>query len=257
MVSPITTSTHPLRHVAIIMDGNGRWAKERSLPPLSGHQIGAERLEEVLECCNQENVKYLTVFAFSSENWNRPASEVGGLMSLLVSALKRNRKRMKKEGVRLKVIGRRDRLSERLRTLISDVEEYTQAGDAQLTLAVDYGGRWDIANAAKLAAQDVERGVLSAESIDEEVLSRYMGLADLPDPDLLIRTGFERRISNFLLWQISYSELYFANCHWPDFDKNWFQKAIDSYRQRERRFGFSTTEIENAHFDRPREVQSA
>lgn len=230
-------STHPLRHVAIIMDGNNRWAKDRGLAPLSGHQAGAERLREIIECCQQHDIEVLTVFAFSSENWKRSRQEVGGLMSLFSSSLKRYRKDLVEQNIRLQVIGRRDRFSQRLQKQIQDVEEATAAGQRTLVIAADYGGRWDIAQAAARLAGQVADGKITATEIDEVTLHSFTCLSDLPEPDLLIRTGAECRISNFLLWQLAYTELFFANCYWPDFDRAWFTKAIKEYRRRVRRFG--------------------
>ncbi len=225
------------RHVAIIMDGNNRWAKDRNLVGYAGHQAGADRLKDVLEGCLEQGVEILTVFAFSSENWSRSKQEVGALMSLFSSVLKRYKKELKAQDISLKVIGRRDRFSDRLQKLISDTETATAGGKYQLVVAADYGGRWDITTAAKALATQVAEGKLDPADIDESLLEQHCCLADLAPVDLLIRTGAEHRISNFLLWQISYSELYFANCYWPDFDKNWLRKALTDYRRRQRRFG--------------------
>lgn len=237
-------------HVAIIMDGNNRWAKDRNLAGFAGHQAGADRLRDILEGCLENQVEVLTVFAFSSENWSRSKQEVGALMSLFSSVLKRYKKELKAQGISLRVIGRRDRFSSRLQKLIGDVEEETAGGKYSLVVAADYGGRWDIAEAAKNLALKVQEGELSPEAIDEELFAKELCLCDLPPVDLMIRTGAEHRISNFLLWQISYSELFFANCYWPDFDKNWLKKAINDYKRRQRRFGKNPltkqTEYENA-----------
>ena len=238
------------QHVAIIMDGNNRWAKDRNLAGFDGHQAGADRLKDVLEGCLEQQIKVLTVFAFSSENWNRSKQEVGALMSLFSSVLKRYRKELKAQGIRLKVIGRRDRFSERLQKLIADAEKQTAGGEYTLVVAADYGGRWDMVEAAKSVAQKVKGGQLEIDSIDEEILGEQCQLAEFPPVDLLIRTGAEHRISNFLLWQISYSELYFANCYWPDFDRHWLKKAINDFKRRQRRYGANPltdkVEYENA-----------
>jgi len=225
------------KHVAIIMDGNNRWAKDRNLVGYAGHQAGADRLKDVLEGCLEQGVDVLTVFAFSSENWSRSKQEVGALMSLFSSVLKRYKKELKAQDISLTVIGRRDRFSDRLQKLISDTEQETAGGKYHLVVAADYGGRWDITEAAKVLAEQVKSGELDPSDIDESMLEKHCCLTDLPPVDLLIRTGAEHRISNFLLWQISYSELYFANCYWPDFDKNWLRKALTDYKRRQRRFG--------------------
>lgn len=225
------------KHVAIIMDGNNRWTKDRNLVGYAGHQAGADRLKDVLEGCMEQDVEVLTVFAFSSENWNRSKQEVGALMSLFSSVLKRYKKELKAQDISLTVIGRRDRFSDRLQKLIRDTEEATAGGKYRLVVAADYGGRWDITEAAKKLAELVKSDDLQPSDIDEQMLANHCCLAELPPVDLLIRTGAEYRISNFLLWQISYSELYFANCYWPDFDKNWLRKALTDYQRRQRRFG--------------------
>lgn len=225
------------KHIAIIMDGNNRWAKDRNLVGYAGHQAGADRLKDVVEGCLEQGVEVLTVFAFSSENWSRSKQEVGALMSLFSSVLKRYKKDLKAQDISLTVIGRRDRFSDRLQKLISDTEQATAGGRYRLVVAADYGGRWDITLAAKALAEKVKSGEINPADIDESMLEQHCCLADLPPVDLLIRTGAEYRISNFLLWQISYSELYFANCYWPDFDKNWLRKALTDYKRRQRRFG--------------------
>lgn len=245
MEQQVTTNENP-QHIAIIMDGNNRWAKDRNLTGFAGHQAGADRLKDVIEGCLEQGIKVLTVFAFSSENWNRSKQEVGALMSLFSSVLKRYRKELKAQNISLKVIGRRDRFSERLQKLIVDAEKETAGGEYTLVVAADYGGRWDLTEAAKLVAKKVQSGELDANDIDEETISQHCQLSDLPPVDLLIRTGAEHRISNFLLWQISYSELYFANCYWPDFDKNWLKKAVSDFKRRQRRYGTNplTDEVE-------------
>ena len=226
-----------LQHIAVIMDGNNRWAKDRGLIGAKGHQAGADRLKDILENCIELDIDVLTVFAFSSENWNRSKQEVEALMTLFSSILKKYKKELKARGVSLRVIGRRDRFSSGLQKLIDRAEQETAGGERTLVVAADYGARWDISEAAKQLALKVQRGELSADEIDEQQLDKHCQLSDLPPVDLLIRTGGEYRISNFLLWQISYSELYFADCYWPDFDKNWLQKAVEDYRGRQRRYG--------------------
>ncbi|UTW46199.1 di-trans,poly-cis-decaprenylcistransferase [bacterium SCSIO 12696] len=239
-----TVNHCPLRHVAIIMDGNNRWAKQRGLGGLAGHQAGVERVRDALEACKKHDVDVLTLFAFSSENWRRPAAEVQGLMSLFASYLKKEVKTLKQKGVALRVIGNRERFSGRLSKLIEDAEQQTLGGKQTLVLAVDYGGHWDIANAARKLAEQVERGELASSQVDETLLGEQISLADLPPVDLCIRTAFEQRISNFLLWQMAYAEFHFSKLMWPDFDEAAFTAAVQDYRHRQRRFGMTAEQIE-------------
>lgn len=233
---------HPLRHVAIIMDGNNRWARQRGLGGIAGHQAGVERVREVLDACDRHGIDVLTLFAFSSENWSRPVAEVRGLMSLFASYLKGEINRLAERGVKLRVVGQRDRFSARLQKLIADAENRTRNGSRTLVLGVDYGGRWEIAEAARKLASRVQAGSLRPESITEEVLGDHLAMAGLPDPDLCIRTAGEQRISNFMLWQLAYAELYFAPMYWPDFDGVAFDAAVAEYYRRQRRFGGSSAE---------------
>ena len=232
-----------LRHVAIIMDGNNRWAKQRGLNTSAGHEAGAKRVRDVLESCKRHDIEVVTLFAFSSENWQRPTLEVRALMSLLTSYLKKEIPELKEQGIRLRVIGGRDRFSPRLCKLIEKAEADTRHGSRTLVLAVDYGGQWDITQAAKQLAQQVQDGKLQASEITEEILQSHICLADLPMPDLCIRTAGEQRISNFLIWQMAYTELYFADCYWPDFDGVAFDKAVEAYHTRQRRFGLSGDQV--------------
>ncbi len=218
-------------HIAIVMDGNGRWAKRRLLPRIAGHRQGVESLRRCIRACAERGVRVLTVFAFSSENWSRPADEVSGLMDLMAKALGREVPELQKGGVRLRFVGERRGLSERMQQGLLQAEAATAAGAAlQLNVCFNYGGRWDVAQAAAALAA---RG----EPITEASLDRAMALAHAPDPDLLIRTGGEQRLSNFLLWQAAYSELYFSERLWPDFDEAALDEAIAAYAARERRFG--------------------
>ncbi len=218
-------------HIAIVMDGNGRWAKRRLLPRIAGHRQGVESLRRCIRACAERGVRVLTVFAFSSENWSRPADEVSGLMDLMAKALGREVPELQKGGVRLRFVGERRGLSERMQQGLLQAEAATAAGAAlQLNVCFNYGGRWDVAQAAAALAA---RG----ESFTEASLDRAMALAHAPDPDLLIRTGGEQRLSNFLLWQAAYSELYFSERLWPDFDEAALDEAIAAYAARERRFG--------------------
>jgi undecaprenyl diphosphate synthase len=226
------------QHVAIIMDGNNRWAKARNLPGVAGHRAGVEVIRNVMRTCRKHGVKVLTLFAFSSENWNRPSTEVAALMQLFTLYLSSEVKKLHEDKVRLRFIGERTRLSAGLQKKMAEAEQLTADNtDTQLVIAVDYGGQWDILNAARVLAQRVERGELRAEQIDTQLFDQATALADLPKPDLLIRTAGEQRISNFLLWQIAYAELYFTDAYWPDFDELETLRALRAFDQRERRFG--------------------
>lgn len=225
-------------HLAIIMDGNNRWAKHKGLDQISGHREGALKLRKLIEYLDKfPQIKHLTVFAFSSENWKRSAAEVNSLMSLFYSFLKKYKHILLERKVRLRVIGKRNKFSNRLNNLIVKVEEETINFTRQLVLAVDYGGRWDIVNAAKAVIDKVERGELTSDQINEETFGQHIAISDIPAPDLLIRTGGEQRISNFLLWQIAYSELYITEEYWPDFDESLLRKALEDFWGRNRRYG--------------------
>jgi len=230
-------SEHPLRHIAVIMDGNNRWALQRGLRGSAGHEAGAERIRDFLQSARDYGVQTVTLFAFSSENWNRSAMEVRALMSLFASYLKRETPKLAADKVRLRVVGERKKFSKRLCEQIEKAEILTAHGDFELVLAVDYGGRWDIVNAATQLARQVESGALSSEQIDESQFCQHLQLAGIADPDLCIRTAGEQRISNFLLWQLAYTEFYFASCYWPDFDRKMFEQAALAYYTRQRRFG--------------------
>lgn len=226
------------RHVAIIMDGNNRWARRQQLPGHAGHRAGVEAVRGVLRSCQQHRIEVLTLFAFSSENWGRPRPEVRALLALLSRYLRNEVRDLHKDGVRLRFIGERRRFSERLQQLMANAEYLTRGNTtATVVLAVDYGGRWDIVQAARQLASRVHAGELSVEGIDEAALAGEMTLSDLPSPDLCIRTGGDARISNFMLWQFAYSELYFTNTLWPDFGELEFARALSDYARRERRFG--------------------
>jgi undecaprenyl diphosphate synthase len=232
------------RHVAIIMDGNGRWARKRFLPRVAGHKRGVEVLRRVIMTCVERGIEYLTVFAFSSENWRRPAEEVSFLMNLFVSALSDEVARLHENGIRLKIVGDLSRFEPRLRELI-EAGERTTAGNTRLTLTVaaNYGGRWDILQACnRLARARPER----CGEWDESDLAPYLAMAHAPEPDLFIRTGGEQRVSNFMIWQLAYTELYFTDRLWPEFDARTLDAAIASYRRRERRFGRTSEQLGNA-----------
>ena len=232
------------RHVAIVMDGNGRWARKRLLPRHAGHRAGAESVRKVVETCGRRGVEVLTLFAFSSENWKRPKEEVGVLMELFLRTLEKEKDRLHKNNVRVRVIGERTRLNSTLQERIAAAEAQT-ASNTGLTLVVaaSYGGRWDIAQAARRLAKDVRDGRMDVEAIDENAFDQYVCLSDLPTPDLFIRTGGEHRISNFLLWQLAYSELYFTETLWPDFGESEFQRALDAFAGRQRRFGLTGDQV--------------
>lgn len=232
-------------HIAIIMDGNNRWAKKRHLPGLAGHKAGVHSVRQTIEACVELGVDVLTLFAFSSENWKRPEKEVSGLMDLFLLSLDREVKKLHRHGIRLRIIGDRSRFSEKLQKRMSDAELLTQNNSRLiLNVAANYGGRWDIVDAAKKITQSCLRGEINLEDIDEHSFNNMTSLADVPAPDLCIRTGGEQRISNFLIWQMAYTELYFCDCYWPDFGKADLQKAIDSYSNRQRRFGKTSDQIE-------------
>lgn len=226
------------RHVAIIMDGNNRWAKKRFLPGIAGHKAGVDAVRSVVEVSAKAGVEVLTLFAFSSENWRRPEKEVLALMQLFTIALEREARRLKRNNLRLKIIGDKTAFSEKIQKLIAKAEEATAENTGMtLVVAANYGGQWDIAQAARKLAQDAADGLIDPSSIDENTLHEQTSLSGFPAPDLLIRTGGEYRISNFLLWQCAYSEFYFCDVFWPDFREQEYQKALSAFSNRTRRFG--------------------
>jgi len=225
-------------HVAIIMDGNGRWAKRRGLLRNLGHKKGIERIEEIAKHAKKLGIKILTLFAFSTENWSRPKKEVNFLFSYLKRFLKRKKNFLLQEKIRVNFIGRRDRLDKELLKEMENIEKLTCNNDVLIiNLAIDYGGRWDILNATKRLWKEAKRKKINLEKIEEEDFKKYLALGEFPYPDLLIRTSGEKRISNFLLWQSAYTEFYFPEVLWPDFDKKELEKAVEEYKRRERRFG--------------------
>jgi undecaprenyl diphosphate synthase len=226
------------RHVAIIMDGNGRWARKRGLPRTAGHRSGVKALRRTVEACARRGIEVLTVFAFSSENWRRPRQEVGTLMRLMIEALDREVGELAKQGVQLRFIGDRTQLGEPIRARMTAAEETTSHNKGLvLVVALAYGGRLDIVRAARKLASDCVAGHVNPQEIDEKMFAGCLGLAGLPDPDLLIRTGGEWRISNFLIWNLAYSECFFDDCLWPDFDEDELDAALNFFAGRERRFG--------------------
>jgi undecaprenyl diphosphate synthase len=238
--APDGTRPPPPQHVAIIMDGNGRWAKQRGLPRIAGHRKGAEAVRAAVRGAHQLGIRYLTLFGFSSENWNRPEAEVRDLMGLLRRYLQSEIADLHRNGVRIRFIGERARLSKDLTALIENAEHQT-AGNSGLvlTVALSYGGRGEIVSATRAIARQVADGTLSLEQIDEATFASGLYTADMPDPDVLIRTSGERRISNFLLWQIAYAELVFLDQYWPDFNEVTLADAIEEFHRRDRRYGAS------------------
>ena len=245
----MSSTTQPSNpgHVCIIMDGNGRWAKNRLMPRSYGHRQGVEVTRRCVEFFAAAGVQHLTLFAFSSENWARPDEEVGQLMELFMQALGRYTNELDEKGLRICFIGDRQRFADKLRQQIEQAEQQT-AGNAGMTLhiAVNYGGRWDLVEATRQLSRRVRDGGLEPDQIDEAAISGAHALSGIPDPDLFIRTGGERRISNFLLWQLAYTELYFCDCLWPDFDTDEMQRALDEYRRRQRRYGKTGDQVEVA-----------
>ena len=234
----IPAETSRPRHVAIVMDGNGRWAQARGRPRTFGHKAGASAVRAIVEASAQRGIEALTLFAFSSENWRRPQTEVSLLMDLFLTSLRREVARLHQNGVRLRIVGGREALAPKLQQQIAAAEAQTRDNTGlQLNIAANYGGRWDIVEAARQLARAVAAGELDPEALDEEAFAARLSLAELPQPDLFIRTGGEQRISNFLLWQLAYSELYFTDILWPDFDAAAFDAALAWYSGRQRRFG--------------------
>ncbi|AJP57412.1 di-trans,poly-cis-decaprenylcistransferase [Pandoraea vervacti] len=237
------------RHVAIVMDGNGRWATSRKLPRVAGHKRGVDAVREAVTACAELGVEYLTLFAFSSENWRRPQDEVSTLMQLFILALEREVGKLHSNGIRLRVIGALEAFEPRIQELVRRAEERTKDNKGlTLTIAANYGGRWDILQAArKLAAARVAQGGAAAleTSFSEDDLAPYLSMAYAPEPDLFIRTGGDQRVSNFLLWQLAYTELYFTEEFWPDFNANTLKRAVAEFQQRERRFGRTSAQVQN------------
>jgi undecaprenyl diphosphate synthase len=232
------------QHVAIIMDGNGRWARSRGMPRVAGHRASIKVVRKIVEACADHGVRYLTLFAFSSENWRRPPDEVGMLMGLFLDALVREVADLHRSQVRLRFIGDREALGAELKQRMQDAEALTAAnGGLGLMVAVAYGGRWDIAQACRTLAAEVASGRLAAADITEERIGAHLALAGIPDPDLLIRTGGEQRISNFLLWNLAYTELFFSEALWPEFSPAHLQAALEHYARRERRFGKTSAQV--------------
>jgi undecaprenyl diphosphate synthase len=235
------------KHLAIIMDGNGRWAKRKGLPRIAGHRAGVKALQKIVNFSATKGIEVLTVYAFSSENWRRPRKEVTMLMELFNTSLKQRFKELHDNNVKLHFVGDLSSFPEQLRQSMTDTENLTTNNTGlELVVAVNYGGRWDITNAFKAINKKISNEELKLEDICEDLIGEFMCLADLPEPELFIRTGGEMRISNFLLWQLAYTELYFNDCLWPDFDTVSLEKALQWYAGRERRFGRTSEQIEHA-----------
>ena len=234
-------------HVAIIMDGNGRWAQQRGMPRIAGHKSGVSSLREIVKSCATLGIKVLTVYAFSTENWKRPFSEVSRLMELFMTSLRKEIAELNKNNIRLRFIGNHKAFSDGLRASIAKAQDMTRNNTGlQFVVAVNYGGRWDITNALCSMAEKIRSGKLEVQDINEELCGSFIALSDLPPPDLFIRTGGERRISNFLLWQLAYTELYFTDCLWPDFGPDQLTTALDWFAGRERRYGQTSGQLQQA-----------
>lgn len=234
------------RHIAIIMDGNGRWAQKRFMPRAMGHQAGVKAVRKIVEHCAKEKIEVLTLFAFSSENWRRPQAEVAMLMNLFISTLQREVDRLDRNNIRLRFIGDKTVFSGKLQNKMTEAENQTNENTGlTLVIAVNYGGRWDMAQAFKKIHRQIEQEELKVDDINEQIIGKHLATADLPEPDLFIRTGGEQRVSNFLLWQLAYTELYFTATLWPDFDSDALDDAIQSFKIRERRFGHTGDQILN------------
>ncbi len=243
MVSADTGNSIPA-HICIIMDGNGRWATKRLMPRSYGHKKGVETTRSAVEYFAKAGVKHLTLFAFSSENWNRPVDEVNTLMELFLTSLKKNTDELNDKGIRIRFIGNRSAFSQKLRDQISSTESQTQNNQTlNLNIAANYGGQWDIINALQIITAKLENGELDSENIDQSLFESQLSLADTPEPDLFIRTGGEQRISNFLIWQLAYTELFFTDVLWPDFTTREMQAALDEYARRQRRYGKTGDQI--------------
>ncbi|MBL4903307.1 MAG: isoprenyl transferase [Desulfocapsa sp.] len=245
-VSQLLNSSSIPRHVAIIMDGNGRWARRQHKPRLFGHKVGVDSVQEIVECAGECGVEVLTLYAFSTENWKRPADEVGGLMGLLKNYLQKELSRMVKNNIRLTCIGNIAKLPKDVREVLETTIKETAVNDKlTLNLALSYGGRSELILGIQNIAEEVRSGHLAVADIDEKCIDSHLYTTALPDPDLLIRTGGEKRLSNFLLWQASYAEIYFTDTMWPEFRKDAFMEAIAEYQSRERRFGKTSAQIKS------------
>lgn len=244
-------------HVAVIMDGNGRWANAKGMSRISGHKRGADAVKSLIKGCIQHDIRYLSIFAFSSENWTRPRAEVDALMDLLINALETQTRKLNENGVQLRLLGDLTKFSDHIQTLAAKAQQQT-SGNSKLVfnVAINYGGRWDITQACQRLAERVELGELSSAEIDEQTISNELSTSGMPDPDLYIRTSGEFRISNFLLWQAAYSEFYFSDVLWPDFDEAEFTKALMKYTRRDRRFGNAVDGLDSQQSSTSKPVDS-
>ncbi len=249
MANDLTASDSELnnpRHIAIIMDGNGRWAQKRFMPRAVGHQAGVKAVRKIVEYCATHNIEVLTLFAFSSENWRRPEAEVSLLMALFMATLQREINKLDRNDIRLRFIGDRSAFSDKLQKKMAEGEAQTQNNKAlTVVIAANYGGHWDMCQAFLQVQKKMAAGELKTEDINDQLINQYLSTAGLPDPDLFIRTGGEQRVSNFMLWQLAYAELYFTATLWPDFDQNSLEDAIKSFRSRQRRFGHTSEQVLN------------
>jgi len=244
---PLSSTSRP-RHVAIIMDGNNRWAKQRKQIGVSGHKAGVEAVRSVVKVCAEENVEVLTLFAFSSENWRRPADEVGALMKLFLFALQREVKKIHKNNIRLKIIGERSQFSSILQEHMQKAELLTADNTGMtLVIAANYGGHWDIVQSTRAIAEQVKQGNIQPGEVTEDLVQSFLCLGDLPMPDLMVRTAGEQRISNFMLWQLAYTEFYFSDLYWPDFKEPQMLEALNVYGSRKRRFGQTDDQISSKY----------
>ena len=235
------------KHIAIIMDGNGRWAKQRFLPRIAGHKAGVDAVRNTVKYCAEKNIEVLTLFAFSSENWRRPEQEVNFLMDLFILVLEREVKKLHKQNIQLRIVGDRTRFDKILALHMQKAEALTQNNTGlKLIVAANYGGQWDVTEACRKVAAEVEQGKLSSADISADVIEARLATAGIPEPDLFIRTSGEQRISNFMIWQLAYSELYFSAVLWPDFDDNELDKALAFYASRERRYGYISEQLRAA-----------
>ncbi len=242
----ITDNGNP-RHIAIIMDGNGRWAEKKKMPRMMGHNAGVKAVRKIVEYCVKSEIEVLSLFAFSSENWRRPKNEVQMLMDLFIGTLQSQVDKLDRNNIKLKIIGDKTAFSEKLQNKILQAEKQTENNTGLILLiAANYGGRWDITQAFQAIAKKISVGELQESDITEELISQHISTAELPEPDLFIRTGGEQRVSNFLLWQLIYTEFYFTDALWPDFDQTLFAEAIKSFKNRQRRFGQTGEQIINS-----------
>ena len=241
-----TDKSHYPKHIAIIMDGNGRWAQQRHLPRIMGHPAGVKAVKRVVKFCAEQGIKVLTLFAFSSENWRRPKEEVSKLMGLFMLTMQKEAKRLHKNNIRLRFIGERTDFSENIQQKMAESEQLTENNTGlTLVIAANYGGHRDMTLALQDIARQVKEGIIAPDEIDETMIAGALSIPDLPDPDLFIRSGGEKRISNFLLWQLAYTEFHFTDKLWPDFDAQTMQDAIDDFLTRERRFGRTSEQVQN------------